>query len=171
MMVFLMTETLPSTEIAVLSAGCFWGVENILRELPGVLSTTVGYCGGSLGNPKYENIKTGKTGHAEAVKIEFDPSKLSYEALLDLFFRLHDPTQLNRQENDIGTQYRSAIFYQSEDQRLTAERKKTEVGASGKWKREIQTQIVPSARFWDAEEEHQDYLLKHPDGYNCHWVR
>lgn len=166
-----MNQMPPTVETAVFAAGCFWGVENIFRELPGVITTTVGYCGGSLVNPKYEDIKTGETGHAEAVQVEFDPAALSYESLLDLFFRLHDPTQLNRQENDVGSQYRSAIFFQSESQRVTAERKKAEVGTSGKWKRVIQTQIVPAARFWDAEEEHQDYLVKHPDGYNCHWVR
>lgn len=160
-----------TTETAVLAAGCFWGVEKILRELPGVLTTTVGYCGGALDDPKYSHVKKGNTGHAEAVKIEFDPAELTYSSLLDLFFRLHDPTQLNRQENDIGTQYRSAIFYQSEAQRLIAEKKKAEVDASGKWKRPLQTQIVPAEKFWDAEEEHQDYLEKHPHGYNCHWVR
>ncbi len=161
----------PAREIAVLAAGCFWGVEQILRDLPGVLTTTVGYCGGGLENPKYVHVKTGETGHAEAVRIEFDPSVLTFESLLDLFFRLHDPTQLNRQENDVGTQYRSAIFYESETQRLAAEKKKAEVDASGKWKRPVATVITPAVKFWDAELEHQDYLQKHPDGYNCHWVR
>lgn len=166
-----MTEKHPATETAILAAGCFWGVEKILRDLPGVLTTTVGYCGGTLENPKYSDITQGDTGHAEAVRVVFDPALLPYESLLDLFFRLHDPTQLNRQENDIGTQYRSAIFCQNEAQRLSAEKKKAEVDASGKWKRPLQTQIGPAARFWDAEEEHQDYLEKHPHGYNCHWVR
>jgi methionine-S-sulfoxide reductase len=134
-------------EIALLAGGCFWGVENILRALPGVLSTTVGYCGGSLKNPKYAHVKTGETGHAEAVKIEFDPEKLTYEDLLDLFFRLHDPTQLNRQMNDIGTQYRSAIFYLSDDQKRIAEKKRAEVEASGKWKNPLVTEILPAATF------------------------
>jgi methionine-S-sulfoxide reductase len=159
------------TETALLAAGCFWGVENILRELPGVISTTVGYCGGDLKNPKYIHVKTGDTGHAEAVQIEFDPAIVSYERLLDLFFRLHDPTQLNRQMNDVGTQYRSAIFYLSNSQKAVAETKRAEIEASGKWKKPIATQIVPVAPFWAAEEEHQDYLRKHPEGYNCHWVR
>ncbi len=159
------------TEIAILAAGCFWGVENILREQPGVLSTTVGYCGGNTDNPKYETVKHGNTGHAEAVLIEFDPALLSYESLLALFFRLHDPTQKDRQENDVGTQYRSAVFYTSDAQRMTAEKVKSQVSHSGKWKREIQTEISQAPRFWDAEAEHQDYLVKHPNGYNCHWVR
>jgi methionine-S-sulfoxide reductase len=159
------------SETALLAAGCFWGVENLFRAVPGVLSTTVGYCGGDLKNPKYSHVKTGESGHAEAVQIEFDPKRVSYEELLALFFRLHDPTQLNRQMNDIGTQYRSAIFYFSACQKETAEKKRAEVEASGKWKKSIVTQIVPSVPFWPAEDEHQDYLQKHPEGYNCHWVR
>ncbi len=160
-----------STEHAILAGGCFWGVENILRELPGVVSTTVGYTGGDLKSPKYSHIKTGETGHAESISIEFDPAKLSYADLLKMFFRLHDPTQLNRQMNDVGTQYRSAIFYGSERQKETAEEVRAELEASGKWKKPIVTQIVPALPFWPAEEEHQDYLRKHPEGYNCHWVR
>ena len=159
------------TETALLAAGCFWGVENILRALPGVVSTTVGYTGGDLKNPKYMHVKTGETGHAEAVQIEFDPAILSYAEILDLFFRLHDPTQLNRQMNDVGTQYRSAIFYLSSAQKETAEKKRAEIETSKKWKKPIVTQIVPAVPFWPAEEEHQDYLQKHPEGYNCHWVR
>jgi methionine-S-sulfoxide reductase len=161
----------PISETALLAAGCFWGVENILRSLPGVFSTTVGYCGGHTPNPKYSSVKTGESGHAEAVKIEFNPEVLSFESLLDLFFRLHDPTQLNRQMNDIGTQYRSAIFYLDDTQKLIAEAKRSEIEASGKWKKPIVTQIVPALPFWEAEAEHQDYLKKHPEGYNCHWVR
>jgi methionine-S-sulfoxide reductase len=160
-----------SNEIAILAAGCFWGVENILRELPGVLDTTVGYCGGDLKNPKYSHVKTGETGHAEAVKIVFDPAVVTYDKILDLFFRLHDPTQLNRQMNDVGTQYRSAIFYLSAAQKETAEEKRAAIEASGKWKKPIVTQIVPELPFWPAEDEHQDYLRKHPEGYNCHWIR
>jgi peptide-methionine (S)-S-oxide reductase len=158
-------------EKAVFAAGCFWGVESILREIPGVISTTVGYCGGASENPRYSEIKTGMTGHAEAVQIDFDPAKVSYETLLDYFFRLHDPTQLNRQMNDIGTQYRSAIFYQSAEQKAAAERKKAEIDASGKWKSPVVTAIVPAMPFWEAEPEHQDYLERNPHGYNCHWLR
>jgi methionine-S-sulfoxide reductase len=158
-------------EKAVFAAGCFWGVESILRKIPGVISTTVGYCGGQMENPRYSDIKSGETGHAEAVRIEFDPAKLSYEKLLDYFFRLHDPTQLNRQMNDIGTQYRSVIFYQSEAQRIAAEKKKAEVDASGKWGRPVVTAILPAMPFWEAEPEHQDYLERNPHGYNCHWLR
>jgi methionine-S-sulfoxide reductase len=159
------------TETAILAAGCFWGVENILREIPGVIDTTVGYCGGDGANPVYSQVKTGRTGHAEAVKITFDPARLSFESLLDVFFRLHDPTQLDRQMNDVGTQYRSAIFCQDETQRTVAERKKVEVDASGKWKAPVVTRILPAAPFWDAEPEHQDYLRRNPNGYNCHWLR
>lgn len=159
------------TETAIFAAGCFWGVENIFRAVPGVISTTVGYTGGSLAEPRYSAVKTGETGHAEAVQIEYDPERVSFESLLDLFFRLHDPTQLNRQMNDIGTQYRSAIFYLSEAQKRAAEKIRAEIEASGKWKKPIATQIVPAVPFWPAEAEHQDYLQKHPDGYNCHWLR
>ena len=160
-----------STETAILAAGCFWGVQSILRELPGVVSTTVGYCGGVLEKPKYTHVKTGESGHAEAIEVIFDPAVLTYERLLDLFFRLHDPTQLNRQMNDIGTQYRSAIFYLSDEQKRVAEEKRAAVNASGKWGKPIATQIVAAFTFWKAEDEHQDYLKKYPDGYNCHWVR
>lgn len=164
-------EISASTETAIFAAGCFWGVEEIFRAIPGVLTTTVGYTGGDLKNPKYSHVKTGETGHAEAIQLEFDSARVSYETLLDLFFRLHDPTQLNRQMNDIGTQYRSAIFYLSNEQRAAAEKKRTELEASGKWKKPIATQIVPALPFWEAEVEHQDYLQKHPDGYTCHWLR
>jgi methionine-S-sulfoxide reductase len=160
-----------ATETAVFGAGCFRGVENILREVPGVIETTVGYCGGELKNPKYEQVKKGNTGHAEVIEVEFDNAVLSFEDLLGYFFRLHDPTQLNRQENDIGTQYRSVIFYQSDEQKKTAEKVKAEVDASGKWKRPVVTQIVGEQMFWPAEEYHQDYLRKNPGGYNCHFLR
>ena len=159
------------TETAVLAGGCFWGVEEILRKLPGVIDTEVGYCGGELKDPTYEEVKKGTTGHAEAVKIVFNPDQINYETLLNYFFRLHDPTTLNRQGNDIGTQYRSVIFYQSEQQREIAEKKKKQVEASGKWRRPIVTQISPAMPFFSAEKYHQDYLQKHPDGYNCHYLR
>ena len=164
-------STPENIEIALLAGGCFWGVENIVRALPGVISTTVGYTGGDLKNPKYSQVKTGETGHAEAVQIEFDPKRVSFEKILELFFRLHDPTQLNRQMNDVGTQYRSAIFYFSETQKLAAEKIRAAVDASGKWKKPVVTLILPAQPFWPAEEEHQDYLQKHPQGYNCHWIR
>lgn len=159
------------TEVATLAGGCFWGVEEILRKTPGVLRSLVGYTGGHVPNATYEQVKTGETGHAEAVQISFDPAKLSFENLLRLFFRLHDPTTKNRQSNDIGTQYRSAIFYHSEEQKKSAESVKAEVDKSGKWKSPIVTEIVPAVTFYDAEEYHQKYLEKNPNGYNCHYVR
>lgn len=160
-----------STETAIFAAGCFWGVEDILRKIPGVSGIEVGYTGGDLPNPTYETVKKGNTGHAEAVRLTFDPKQVSYETLLDYFFRLHDPTQLNRQENDIGTQYRSSIFYLSDAQKQAAEKKKAAVDASGKWKKPVVTQIVPAGTFYRAEEFHQDYLVKNPNGYTCHWLR
>lgn len=158
-------------EVATLAGGCFWGMEDLLRKQPGVIRIEAGYTGGTLPNPRYEDTHDGKSGHAEAVRIVFDPSKTSYEALLRFFFRIHDPTTLNRQGNDLGTQYRSAIFYASEEQRRVAEKVKAEVDASGKWKRPIVTQIVPAGPWYRAEEYHQDYLVKNPGGYTCHWVR
>lgn len=158
-------------EVAVLAGGCFWGMENILRKIPGVLETDVGYSGGPFENPSYQDVTTGRTGHAESVRVTFDPKVLSYEALLGFFFRMHDPTTLNRQENDVGTQYRSAIFYTSEDQRKTAEAVKQKVDQSKKWKSPVVTQIAALGKFYLAEEYHQDYLIAHPDGYNCHVLR
>ncbi len=158
-------------EVAVLAGGCFWGVEEILRQIHGVMATRVGYTGGDLDSPGYEQVKTGTTGHAEAVEITFDPAVLSFEELLGYFFRLHDPTMLNRQMNDIGTQYRSAIFCQSDAQREVAERVKDAVAASGKWTKPLATAILPKVHFWPAEEYHQKYLVKNPGGYNCHFLR
>ena len=154
-------------EIATLAGGCFWGMEDLIRKQPGVVVVEVGYTGGTVANATYEN----HAGHAEAVQIRFDPSKTTYEALLRFFFRIHDPTTLNRQGNDMGTSYRSAIFYHSEAQRQTAERVKAEVEASGKWKRPIVTEITAAGPWWKAEEYHQDYLIKHPGGYTCHYIR
>ncbi|HEY3271626.1 MAG TPA: bifunctional methionine sulfoxide reductase B/A protein [Geothrix sp.] len=154
-------------EAATLAGGCFWGMEDLLRKQPGVLGIEVGYTGGTVPNATYEHHE----GHAEAVQIRFDPAKTSFEALLRFFFRMHDPTTLNRQGNDVGTSYRSAIFYHSEAQRQTAERVKAEVDASGKWKRPIVTEITAAGPWWTAEEYHQDYLIKHPGGYTCHYVR
>ena len=159
------------TEVATLAGGCFWGVEHLMRQLDGVVDTEVGYTGGTTPEPTYRQVCTGATGHAEAVRVVFDPDRVSYEEVLRYFFRLHDPTTRNRQHNDVGTQYRSAIFYHSEEQRRIAERVRAEVDASGAWKRPVVTEIVPAGPFWPAEEEHQDYLVKHPDGYNCHFLR
>jgi peptide methionine sulfoxide reductase msrA/msrB len=165
------TKKQTAKEETVLAGGCFWGMENIIRKIPGVLETEVGYAGGKLESPHYEDVTTGRTGHAEAVRVVFDPSVLSYEALLGYFFRMHDPTTLNRQENDVGTQYRSAIFYESEEQHRVAEAVKAKVDKSGKWKSPIVTQIVPAGKFWRAEDYHQDYLIHNPNGYNCHVLR
>jgi len=159
-------------EVAVLAGGCFWGVEDILRGVPGVIDTDVGYTGGWLENPTYDDTHDSKSGHAEAIRVTFDPSVLSYEDLLEQwFFKLHDPTTLNRQGNDVGTQYRSAIFPQTPEQKSTAERVKARVQASGKWKRPITTTIEPASPWYSAEDYHQDYLRKHPGGYSCHFLR
>lgn len=161
-----------SRERAVLAGGCFWGMEEIIRKIPGVLETDVGYTGGSVPDATYDDVKTGRSGHAEAIEVVFDPSKLSYEELLERwFFRMHDPTTANRQGNDVGTQYRSAIFYTSEAQRRTAEEVKARVDASGKWSAPIVTQIVEAGPFFPAEDYHQDYLQKNPKGYTCHFLR
>lgn len=159
------------TETAILAGGCFWGMQGILRGLPGVIKTTVGYTGGTVPNPTYELVCSHTTGHAEAVEIVFDPAKLSYEQLLGYFFRMHDPTTRNQQENDVGAQYRSAIFYTSAAQQQTAERVKTQVDKSGKWKNPIVTEITKATVFYPAEAYHQDYLQKNPGGYNCHYLR
>jgi peptide methionine sulfoxide reductase msrA/msrB len=158
-------------ETALIAGGCFWGMEDLIRKLPGVVDTDVGYTGGDFDNPTYNDVKTGRTGHAEALRIVFDPTKLSFAAVLDFFFRMHDPTTLGRQGNDVGSQYRSAIFYLSETQRLTAEAKKSEWDASKKWKNPIVTEIVPAKAFYVAESFHQDYLEKIPNGYTCHYLR
>ncbi len=164
-------ETNSNLETAILAGGCFWGMQEILGELPGVAKATVGYTGGKTENPAYEEVSTGKTGHAESIEIQFDPAKLSYGSLLDMFFRMHDPTTLNRQVNDAGTQYRSAIFYHGEAQKKEAEAAVKRAQESGRWKRPITTEIVPAGKFWPAEEYHQDYLKKHPGGYACHYIR
>ncbi|QSQ25996.1 bifunctional methionine sulfoxide reductase B/A protein [Pyxidicoccus parkwayensis] len=161
-----------ATETALLAGGCFWGMEEILRKIPGVLKTDVGYTGGVFKHPTYEDVSSGETGHAESVRVVFDPKVLSYETLLEKwFFRMHDPTTPNRQGNDVGTQYRSAIFYLSDEQRRVAEEVKARVNASGKWKRPVVTQITPAGEFTPAEEYHQDYLEKNPGGYTCHYLR
>lgn len=157
------------TETATLAGGCFWGVEELVRKLPGVTDTTVGYAGGTLDNPRYEDVKKGRTGHAESLQIVFDESKISYDEILDFFFRLHDPTTANRQGNDIGTQYRSAIFYHDDAQRDAAQRAIER--AQPKWSRPIVTEVVPFTNFYEAEDYHQDYLQRKPDGYTCHYLR
>jgi len=157
----------PAVQVATLAGGCFWGMQDLIRKQPGVIRTEVGYTGGSVANATYRN----HDGHAEAVRIEFDPAKTSYEALLRFFFRMHDPTTLNRQGNDVGTSYRSAIFYHDDGQRRAALKVKAEVDASRKWPRPVVTEITAAGPWWRAEESHQDYLVKNPGGYTCHWVR
>ncbi len=158
-------------QTAILAGGCFWGMEEILRKIPGVIGTSVGYSGGKVAKPTYQQVCTGRTGHAEAIQVVFDPATLSYEQLLGYFFRMHDPTTLNQQHNDIGTQYRSAIFFTSEDQKTTAERVKAQVEKSGKFKRPIVTEITKASEFYPAEDYHQKYLVKNPGGYTCHVLR
>ncbi len=161
----------PGLEVAVFAGGCFWGMQELLRKEPGVVSTEVGYAGGTSDNPTYEDVATGTTGYAESVKVVFDPRRTTYEKLVQWFFRIHDPTTLNRQENDVGTQYRSAIFCQSPDQAKVAREVEERADRSGKLAGPIVTQIVPTTRFHSAEAYHQDYLQKHPNGYMCHFVR
>lgn len=158
-------------QTAYLAGGCFWGMEDLMRQIPGVLETEVGYTGGHTPDPVYETVRTGRTGHAESLKITFDPGKLSYRHLLFEFFRMHDPATPNRQGNDIGTQYRSAIFYTSEEQKRTAEEVIRTVDRSGEWEARVVTEIVPFREFFPAEEYHQKYLVKNPGGYTCHFVR
>ena len=158
-------------QTATLAGGCFWGVEELLRQLPGVVETEVGYTGGQKPGVRYEEVKTGQTGDAEAVKVVFDPVKISYEDILLYFFRLHDPTTLNQQGNDRGTQYRSAIFYTGEAQRKTAEDVKARWDKSGKFRRPVVTEITRAGTFHPAEEYHQKYLVKNPGGYTCHVLR
>lgn len=166
---FLSTSVMAET--AYLAGGCFWGMEELIRTLPGVTSTEVGYSGGDANAKTYELVKTGTTRHSEAVKVEFDPKKLSYAELLRFFFRIHDPTTLNQQGNDKGTQYRSAIFYVDGEQEKTARLIKEKTQFSGKWKKPIVTEITKFTTFNRAEEYHQKYLVKNPQGYTCHWVR
>lgn len=159
-------------EVAILAGGCFWGMEDILREVDGVIDTEVGYTGGSTPNPTYPQVKTGETGHAEALKVTFDPSKITFAELLETwFFKMHDPTTPNRQGNDVGSQYRSAIFYTSAAQKKTAEEIIARVNASGAWRKPVATEITPASEFTNAEAYHQDYLVKNPGGYTCHYLR
>ncbi len=158
-------------ETATVAGGCFWGMEEIIRKIPGVIETKVGYTGGTTKNPTYKQVCTGATGHAEAVEIIFDPEKITYEKVLDFFFRMHDPTTLNRQHNDRGTQYRSAIFYHSEEQKKTAEKMKERENKFGHWKDPVVTEITKATEFYPAEDYHQKYLVKNPGGYTCHILR
>lgn len=156
-----------STERAILAGGCFWGMQDLLRRYPGVISTRVGYTGGDVLNATYRNHGT----HAEAIEIVFDPGKISYRRILEFFFQIHDPTTLNRQGNDRGTSYRSAIFYTSEEQKRIAKDTIADADASGLWQSKVVTEVAPAGAFWEAEPEHQDYLERVPNGYTCHFIR
>ncbi len=154
-------------ETAILAGGCFWGVQDLLRKRPGIISSRVGYSGGDVANATYRRHGT----HAEAVEIIFDPSVISYREILEFFFQIHDPTTLNRQGNDNGTSYRSAIYYTNDEQRQVARDTIADVEASGLWPGKVVTEVAPAGPFWEAEPEHQDYLVKYPYGYTCHFPR
>jgi peptide-methionine (S)-S-oxide reductase len=156
-----------STEKAILAGGCFWGVQDLVRKYPGVLKTRVGYSGGDVANATYRNHGT----HAEAIEIIFDTAVISYRKILEFFFQIHDPSTLDRQGNDLGSSYRSAIFYTSEQQKATAEDTIADVDASGIWPGKVVTEVAPAGPFWEAEPEHQDYLERIPNGYTCHFIR
>jgi len=156
-----------NTEKAILAGGCFWGMQDLIRKMPGVQATRVGYSGGDVANATYRNHGS----HAEAIEIIYDPAVLSYRKILEFFFQIHDPTTRNRQGNDIGTSYRSAIFYLDAQQKATAEDTIADVNASGLWPGKVATELAPAGPFWEAEPEHQDYLERIPNGYTCHYVR
>ncbi len=156
-----------STQRAILAGGCFWGMQDLIRKQPGVVSTRVGYSGGDVPNATYRNHGT----HAESIEIVFDPARMSYRKLLEFFFQIHDPSTVNRQGNDVGTSYRSAIFYTSDEQKRIAEDTIADVNASGLWPGKAVTEVVPAGDFWEAEPEHQDYLERIPNGYTCHFIR
>ena len=158
-------------ERVILAGGCFWGMQDLFRKQPGVISTRVGYSGGETKHATYRDVKTGKTGHAEAVEVLFDPNVTDLRAILEFFFQIHDPSTENRQGNDRGSQYRSAIFYANDEQRKIALDTIADVEASGLWPGKVVTQVVPEGAFWEAEPEHQDYLKRIPNGYTCHFVR
>jgi len=161
------TERAEGLERAVLAGGCFWGMQDLLRSYPGIVSTRVGYSGGDVPNATYRNHGT----HAEAIEIVFDPQKTSYRRILEYFFQIHDPTTPDRQGNDRGLSYRSAIFYEDAAQKATAEDTIADVEASGLWPGKVVTELAPVGDFWEAEPEHQDYLVRHPGGYTCHFIR
>lgn len=156
-----------TTERAVLAGGCFWGMQQLIRRMPGVTDTRVGYTGGDVANATYRNHGT----HAEGIEIVFDPEKTSYRAILEFFFQIHDPTTLNRQGNDLGMSYRSAIYYVNDEQKRVAEETIADVNASGIWPGKVVTEVEPEGAFWEAEPEHQDYLERYPNGYTCHFPR
>jgi len=158
-------------ERAILAGGCFWGMQDLIRKQGGVLNTRVGYTGGDLETPTYNDVKTGTTGHTEAIEVIFDPDQLSYRNLLGLFFQIHDPTTPNRQGNDHGSQYRSAIFYTCEQQKQIAIQTIKDVESTNLWPGKIITEVTPQKPFWEAEEDHQDYLENNPNGYTCHFPR
>jgi len=159
--------TTSSQETAILAGGCFWGMQDLLRRYPGVISTRVGYTGGEVPNATYRNHGN----HAEGIEIVFDPQKLTFRKLLEFSFQVHDPTTLNRQGNDMGASYRSAIFYTTAEQKHTAEETIAHVNASGLWPGKVVTEVKPAGPFWEAEPEHQDYLERYPNGYTCHYIR
>ena len=159
------------TETATLAAGCFWGTEEFFRKVPGVVETKVGYTGGTYKNPTYDDTTTGTTGHAESLELKFDPTKVSYLDLLTLFFKMHDPTTANRQGNDVGTQYRSAIFFHGDRQKETALALMRKIDKSGAWGAKLTTEVAPAGVFYPAEDYHQHYLIKHPGGYDNHYLR
>ena len=156
-----------TTETAILAGGCFWGMQDLIRRMPGMLSTRVGYTGGDVRNATYRDHGT----HAEAIELVFDPSKLPYRQILEFFFQIHDPSTKHRQGNDIGTSYRSAIYYTSDEQKKVAQGTMLDVDASGIWPGKVVTELAPAGDFWEAEQAHQDYLERMPDGYTCHFVR
>ncbi|WP_112502531.1 peptide-methionine (S)-S-oxide reductase MsrA [Rhizobium sp.] len=156
-----------ASERAVLAGGCFWGMQDLIRKLPGVVSTRVGYTGGDVESATYRNHE----GHAEAIEIDFDPTRIGYRDLLEFFFQIHDPSTADRQGNDIGTSYRSAIFFTTDEQRAIAAETITDVDASGLWPGKVVTEVVAAGDFWEAEPEHQDYLERIPNGYTCHFPR
>jgi peptide-methionine (S)-S-oxide reductase len=158
-------------EIATLAGGCFWGMEEIIRKIPGVTNTNVGYTGGRIDNPNYNIVKLGTSNHAESIQLEFDSSQITYSEILSYFFRMHDPTTVNQQGNDKGTQYRSVIFYHSKEQKQIALEVIKKINDSKKWPNPIVTEVIEATKFYPAEEYHQDYLQKNPNGYTCHWLR
>jgi peptide-methionine (S)-S-oxide reductase len=164
-----MNET--ETETAILAGGCFWGMQELFRKLHGVISTKAGYTGGDLENPTYKEICNGNSGHAESIEVVFNPDEISYRDILKFFFKIHDPTTLNQQGNDIGSQYRSAVFASTEGQLLEAKELITVLDKSKIWQAPIVTEVKPAGPFYIAEEEHQDYLQKYPNGYSCHFIR